>query len=74
MAKRMSLSFKVREEFLYDYVQEQLDPLYYIKNLILQDMKKNDESFSGMKKEDKSSKVEEKIIESNDSDFEIIFD
>ncbi|MFR5264490.1 hypothetical protein [Clostridium sp.] len=40
MAK-ISVSFKKKEMYLYEYLQEQLDVAYYLKTLLLEDYKKN---------------------------------
>ncbi|MGL4741676.1 MAG: hypothetical protein ACRC41_12840 [Sarcina sp.] len=68
MAKRMSVSFKERETFLYEHIQKQLDPLYYIKNLVFQDINSN-----GTQENIKSEKNETSVPVETD-DFEIIFE
>ncbi|KHD14958.1 hypothetical protein AB2T63_12115 [Clostridium butyricum] len=41
MAKKISISFKEKEAELLKYVESKLNASYYIKTLILEDMKRN---------------------------------
>ncbi|WP_073249254.1 hypothetical protein [Caloramator proteoclasticus] len=60
MAMKISVSFKENEKHIYDYLMTKLSPSIYLKELILQDMKKQ-------KDEQKQSKV--KINTFNSLDF-----
>lgn len=40
MAMKISVSFKENEKHIYDYLMTKLSPSIYLKELILQDMKK----------------------------------
>lgn len=42
MAKKLSISFKEKESYMWEYMQQQLNPAYYIKMLILKDMQEKD--------------------------------
>lgn len=76
---RWSVSFKRREEFLFEYIQEQFDPLAYIKMLVYDDMKKKGliESSSKSKEikdnEDIDKNLKNKEYDSDDFELEINF-
>lgn len=47
MAKKISISFKKKELELLEYAESKLNASYYIKTLILEDMKRNKTSQKG---------------------------
>lgn len=59
MAKKISISFKEKELELLEYVESKLNASYYIKNLILEDMKR----YKSLQRTKKENKI------SNNSDF-----
>ena len=59
----MSLSFKAKEEKMWDYVQGQFDAAYYIKMLIFNDMN----SIIKVQTEKATMKIEESVVYSNNS-------
>lgn len=42
MAKKMSISFKEKEMYMYNYLQTKINATVYIKELILKDMEEKD--------------------------------
>lgn len=58
MAKKISISFKEKELQLLEYVESKINASYYIKTLILEDMRRNKELQKTKKNNDIGDKTD----------------
>lgn len=58
MAKKMSMSFKEKEDFMWEYLQTKMNACVYMKELILKDMK--DKNLIQDSRSNKNNKEEKK--------------